>query len=203
MIFGTVYAYFDVYLSYLLRNFIEQTSEISIGVKFGHTSQILSEAMSAHIDIAFTHHPFNHLEYFCQLVEEDDIILITDARNQTYGSGISFKDIKDLPFLSSNFLYETTQSWLFPKSQQFQLELAIASKILSFLQNSKWYTLLPRKLVKEKLDSGELSEIPILDGMIPPVQYYMIFHKDNTQQMAVREWLSFFGKKNELINPYI
>jgi hypothetical protein len=43
--------------------------------------------------------------------------------------------------------------------------------------------------VERQLASGELIEIPVLDGEIPPVQYYMVYRKENVRQMAVREWL--------------
>jgi DNA-binding transcriptional LysR family regulator len=114
---------------------------------------------------------------------------VTDAANQTYRDGISHSRIKELPLLSSNFLYATTQSWLFPRHQQFQLEVDIASRALPLLTGQKWYAFLARKLVERRLASGELLEIPVLDGKIPPVQYYLVYRKENARQQAVREWL--------------
>ena len=189
LILGTVYAYYDLYLSKQLRRFMELHPEISIRVKFGHSGAMLSEVRRGQIDIAFAHHPFQHPEYICKNIEDDDVILVTDAENQAYRDGISHTRIKELPFVSSNFLYATTQSWLFPRHQQFQLEMDIASCTLPLLAGQKWYTLLARKLVERQLASGELREVPVLDEKIPPVQYYLVYRKENARQLAVREWL--------------
>lgn len=194
LVLGTVHAYFEGYLSKTLRSFIEEHPEISVNLKLNHTGDLISSVRQASLDIAFVHHPFHHPEYVCQLIEEDDVILITDFKNKTYGKGISHKEIKALPFISSNFLYSTTHSWLFPPSQQFQLEMDIAKQTLPFLKNSKWYTLLARKLAEAELQSGEFIEIPVLDAKIPPVQYYMIYRRDNAGQMAVKEWITHFRK---------
>jgi LysR family transcriptional repressor of citA len=189
LILGTVYAYYDLYLSKQLSRFMTLHPEISIRVKFGHSGLMLSEVGRGQIDIAFTHHPFQHPEYICKSLGDDDVILVTDAENREHGSGISYTRIKELPLLSSNFLYTTTQSWLFPRDQQFQLEVDIASCTLPLLRGQKWYTLLARKLVERQLASGELREVPVLDGNIPPVQYYLVYRKESARQTAVREWL--------------
>jgi LysR family transcriptional repressor of citA len=191
LILGTVYAYYDLYLSKQLRRFMTLCPEISIRVKFGHSGLILSQVGRGQIDIAFTHHPFQHPEYICKSIGEDDVVLVTDAENQVYRDGISYTRIKELPLLSSNFLYATTQSWLFPRHQQFQLELDIASCALPLLKGEKWYTFLARKLVERQLASGELREVPVLDGKIPPVQYYLVYREENSRQLAVQEWLAF------------
>jgi LysR family transcriptional repressor of citA len=174
---------------------MEMHPEISIRVKFGHTGLMLSEVRRGQIDLAFTHHPFQHPEYICKSVGEDDVILVTDAANQMYRDGISHTRIKELPLLSSNFLYATTQSWLFPRHQQFQLEVDIASCALPLLAGQKWYVFLARKLVERQLISGELLEIPVLDGEIPPVLYYLVYRKENARQQAVREWLCLLEEK--------
>ena len=187
---GTVYAYFEVYLNKILQTFMEKHPEISIKISLGHTGHIISNVRRALLDVVFVHHPFEHPEYVCQLIEEDDVILVTDSKNKTYHKGISHREIKHLPLISSNFLYETTHSWLFPLSQQFQLEMDIAKHTIPFLKDTKWYTLLARRLVKHELESGGLIEIPVLDADIPTVQYYMVYRKDNIHQMAVKEWVN-------------
>lgn len=128
----------------------------------------------------------------CKLIEEDDVVLVTDAKNKAYEKGIFHEKIKELPFVFSNFLYGTTYSWLFPPNQQFQMEMDIAAHTIPFLKNSKWYTLLARGLVKHELESGELMEIPVLDAEISPVQYYVIYRKDNAGQMALSKWIACF-----------
>lgn len=198
LVLGTVYAYFHAYLNEMLKIFIENHSDIAVQVRFGHTGHIIASVKRALLDVAFVHYPFNHPEYICQLIGEDDVILVTDAKNNTYCGGISHDEIKKLPFVSSNFLYSTTHNWLFPPGQQFQLEIDIAKYAIPFLKNGKWYTLMARKLVEKELESGEFVEIPVLDSEIPLVQYYMIYRKENAHQIAVKTWINFFEKPFEL-----
>lgn len=189
---GTVYAYFDLYLAEVLQSFLESRPEIAVSVRFGHTGRVVAELRQALLDIAFAHHPFQHPEYACRLVAQDDVVLVTGAQNTAHGGGVSHEQIKDLPLISSNFLYATTHSWLFPRSQQFQLDIEIASHAVPFLTQRSWYTLLGRRLVEKELGAGTLREVPVTDGHIPPVGYYMIYRKDSLREKAVKEWLACF-----------
>ncbi len=190
---GTVYAYFDSYLADRLQRFLASHPDISVSVRFGHTAGVVAQLRQALVDIAFSHHPFHHPEYACHPVAQDDLVLVTGAENPAHAEGIPPERIKELPLISSNFLYATTHSWLFPRSQQFQLEMEIASHTVSFLKQGGWYALLGRRLVEKELRAGELREAPVLGGQIPPVEYYMIYRKDSAGQRAVGEWLAGFG----------
>jgi len=191
LVLGTAYAYFDVTLQIMLERFLALHPEISVRVVFGHSGSILAACRQARVDIGFSHHPYDHPEYLCQLVDEDEVVLVTGGRNRALRGGVPHARIKDLPFLSSNFLYASTHSWLFPRNQQFQLEVDVARHALPFLKTGNWVTLLPRKMVREELDAGTLLEIPIVDGAIPPVRTHRVVRRDGVAQGAVRAWLSF------------
>jgi LysR family transcriptional repressor of citA len=186
---GTVYAFYDSYMCKALAPFVEDHPEISVNVIFGHSKKIIAECRMENIDIGFAHHPYQHPEYHCQLLKEDDVILITGSENQEYRGGIPASCIQELPIIYSNFLYSTTHDWLFTKCQRFQLELEIASKALPFVKNGRWYTLLDRRQAQPALDAGEIAEIPVLNGKIPPVQYYSIYNKRKEKSAAVQNFL--------------
>lgn len=190
LVLGTVYAYYDVYLEKQLQAFAAACPDISVAVRFGHTAQMLEKIAAAQADIVFTHHPFDHPEYLCQAVEEDDVVLVTDAANLQWQAGVRIADIKSLPMLASNFLYASTHSWIFPRDQQFQLALEVAGRVVPLLKNAKWVTLLARRMVAKELALGELTQILILDGVIPQVKYYRVMRKDSASQIAVRKWLA-------------
>ncbi len=189
LVLGTAYAYFDVYLRKKLREFLERRKDISVMVRFSHTPRMLTDVRRSAVDIAFTHYPLEHPAFICELIDEDDVILATDAKNAEYRDGIMHEKIRELPFLSSNFLYGATQSWLFPAGMRFQLEMDIAKYAVPFLKGSKWYTLLARRLVEEELKNGEIIEIPVLNAELPPVKYYRIYRKDAMRQAGVQAWL--------------
>lgn len=189
LMIGSAYAYSDVYLTEQLQSFIAHHPDTSVRIKSGHTSALLADLRQAKIDIAFVHHPFSHPEFTCEEVRQDHVLLVTDIDNQTHAKGIMHSDIRSLPMIHSNFLYATTHNWLFPRNQHFQLEMDVASDVLPLLRNSHWYAFLPCQLVKPLLDRKELRIIPILDGEVPPVHYYMIYRKDNHNQQAMMNWI--------------
>ncbi|WP_250229516.1 LysR family transcriptional regulator [Anaeropeptidivorans aminofermentans] len=191
IILGTVYSYYDTRLSNILGNFMKENPDISLKVNFAHSSRIISESRKRTIDIGFTHHYYDHPEYFCKLIEKDDVILITGFQNTRYADGVSISEIKNLPYISSNFLYSKTKEWLFSKHQQFQLEMEIGANIIPFITESENYTLLARNLVKDKVERKELREVPVINGEIPPVEYYMVYRKDDHRHY-IKKWLSFF-----------
>lgn len=190
LILGSAYAYYDIHLHKHLRRFSDLHPDVSVRVKVGHTEVILNELKRALIDIAFTHHPFHSPEYVCKCVGEDDVVLVTDAQNTTYEKGISYSQIKNLPILDTNFLYAPTRHWLFPQQHQFQLEFDVAACAVPLLTGSKWYALLARKQIEQKISSGLLREIPVYDGEIPPVQHYIVYRKDIESQNSVSKMLS-------------
>ena len=81
--------------------------------------------------------------------------------------------------IHSDFLYSGTYQWLFSPSHRFQLSINNAAKVLPLIYDSNWYTILPRHLIQKSLDEGSLIEIPILDGQIPPVDYYLMYQKEH------------------------
>jgi len=190
LVLGAVYAYNQLYMTDLLRTFMVQYPDVSVRIRSAHTSVLLQEIRQAKLDIAFTHHPFSHPEFICQCLTEDDVVLVTDAQNQSYAQGIRYDEIKELPLIHTNFITTTTYHWLFPRSHQFQLETEVAIDALPLLRGEQWYAFLARRLVTPQLASGELIEIPIRGALIPPVQYYVIYRKASLKQQIVKNWLT-------------
>lgn len=190
LVLGSVYAYYDIYLHKQLRSFSELYPAVSARIKLGHSGLVLNDLKRALIDIAFTHHPFYHSEYVCKRIGEDEVVLVTDAQNTMFAQGISFSQIEELPMLDSNFLYGPTRHRLFPNRHHFQLEFDVASCAVPLLSDSKWYTLLARKQIESLLATGRLREIPVYEGDIPPVEYYVVYRKGAESQGVVPKMLS-------------
>lgn len=190
LILGSAYAYYDMHLCSRLRVFAQRHPDVSVRVKCGHTGALLNELRRALLDVAFTHHPFHNPDYVCICVGEDELVLVTDAKNTEHCGGISYASVKELPLIDSNFLYGTTQRRLFPPSCQFQLRMDIASCAVPLLKGGGWYAILARKHVEALLQSGRLRVIPIRGEEIPPVQHYMVYRKESGQQPAVQKFIS-------------
>lgn len=175
---GTVYAYYNMHLSRKIIDFSMQYPEVPIHIRFGHTAQLLSDLTNGILDIAFTHRPIDYSDYVCKSIGHDDIILITDARNTASQSEIAFSRIKELPLIDTNFLYAPTRKKLFPPFYHPQISVDVASSAVPLLHNSKFFALLPKKLVAHKLNAGILREVRIIGDEIPPVNNYMIYRKE-------------------------
>lgn len=194
LVIGTVYSMYDTHICGYIQGFMDKNPDISIRVVFGHSKTIVSGIGRGIIDVGYSYHPFNHPDYVCTLFDEDDIVFVTGSQNRKYISGIPVDKIKELPVYYSNFLYATTQSWIFPKNKLFRLDVDIGTKIIPFLSRGENYTLLPRKAVEPEIKNGSLIEIPVLEGRIPPVQHYIIYRRESKKSAAVRKWLNSYEK---------
>jgi hypothetical protein len=119
--------------------------------------------------------------------------LIAGGHNRRRAGGVPIEAVKDLPLYNSNFLYTTTQNWLFPKHKLFQLDLDIGAKTIPFLLKSDYYTFLPRTMITTELDNGSLAEIPITGGAIPPVQYFIIYRHEHPKSNTIKLWMDEFS----------
>ncbi len=186
---GTVYAYYDMYLSKKIKMFSESFPHIAITVRFGHTSQLLNDLMKTSIDIAFTHRPIDYSDYICTMIDQDRMVLVTDSQNERYQSEIAFGDIKDLPMIDTNFLYAPTRKKLFPPPYQPQIAVDVASCAIPLLKGSPFFALFPHHMVQEQLESGVFREVKITGDRIPPVNHFMIYSKNLEDEIGIQEFI--------------
>lgn len=189
LIIGTVYAYYDMYLCKTIKQFTELYPNIAVTVRFGHTSQILSQLMNNSVDIAFTHRPIDYSDYVCRMICQDQMVLVTDPQNELYKSEISFEDIKNLPVIDTNFLYAPTRKKLFPLSYQPQVTVEVASCAIKMLKGSRFFALFPYDLVRKQLESSLFSEVKITGETIPPVNNFMIYSKNFEEESGIKEFI--------------
>lgn len=196
LVIGVAFACFELLVSDRLAVFAKENPDISVSIKPEHTGKLFSELIKSSVDIIFTHRPFQYPEYICSCVGEDEVILVSGRNTGTQPDRISFFQIKDLPIIDTNFLYAPTRRQLFPQPYQSQIQVDVASfAIPLLLQSSCWYALLPRKQILPYLQSGELREIPVYGGKVPPVRHYIVYRKGTEQKEGVSSLLS-------MIHPY-
>lgn len=176
---GTVDAFYDLWLKDNIDRFTKENPDFSVKVEIGSSNSLITNLKKYRNDVIFSHHSYENPNYICKLVDQEDVILTTSSQNTEYKAGIVSTKVKTLPMIHSDFLYSGTYQWLFSPSHRFQLSINNAAKVLPLIYNSEWYTILPRHLIQRSLDDGSLIEIPILDGQIPPVDYYVLYHKDH------------------------
>jgi LysR family transcriptional repressor of citA len=189
---GTVYAFYDSYLQKNIRWHITSNSDISLKIVFGHSGKIISDVNCGFIDIGYSHHPYNHSGFCCNLLNEDDVILVTNHQNNTNAHGVSFDQLRNLPMLHSNFLYSKTYELIYKPHRYFQLDIDIGSKVVPYILENKYYAFLSRKLVEAEINNSRLIEIPVIDWKIPPLQNFVIYKKNSQKISSITKWLNQF-----------
>ena len=116
---------------------------------FGHSRHIISAMHQGKIDIGYSHHPFRHTGFQCDLVCEDEIILVTSKQPTDLNECITLKDMETLRIYNSNFLYADTHNRIFSRYKAFQLDIDIGENIVPYLLNDDGYAFVPRKMVED------------------------------------------------------
>ena len=84
-------------------------------------------------------------------------------------------------YLMCNFALQDVGQFirgLFPKYQQFSLEIDDCAKIIPFLLGQENYTFLPWDMAKSYIESGKLRNIPLIDFKTPMINSYIIGKKE-------------------------
>jgi LysR family transcriptional repressor of citA len=192
LVIGTVYAFYDSYIQKNVQRYITSNSDISLKILFGHSGKIISDVNCGLIDIGYSHHPYNHSGFCCNLLNEDEVILVTSRQNDENVHGVSFEQLRNLPMLHSNFLYSKTYELIYKPHRYFKLDVDIGSKVVPYILESKYYAFLSRKLVEAEIKNGGLIEIPISNWKMPPVQNFVIYKKNSQKISFITKWLDQF-----------
>ncbi len=199
LVVGTVYYFYDSFIAEHLEDHLEKHPDISLKIVSGYSMKIIQSIGNDELDIGFTHHPYNHPGYYCQLFNADEMLLVTGAHNRQYINGVSIWEVKDLPILYSSFLDPQTEDWIFSKQHLFSLTIDIGIKIVPFLKKGDRYTFLPKKLVEKELEEGTLLNIPLIGAQLPPLENYIIYKRDNQKHATICHWIKWL--RNALQAP--
>ena len=192
LVIETVYAFYDSYIQKNVQRYIASNSDISLKILFGHSGKIISDVNCGLIDIGYSHHPYNHSGFCCNLLNEDEVILVTSRQNDENVHGVSFEQLRNLPILHSNFLYSKTYELIYKPHRYFKLDIDIGSKVVPYILESKYYAFLSRKLVEAEIKNGGLIEIPVSNWKMPPVQNFVIYKKNSQKISFITKWLDQF-----------
>lgn len=201
LLVGTVYYFYDSFIADNLEDYLEKSPDIAIRVVLGHSRKIIQSVGNDELDIGFTHHPYDHPGYYCQLFNVDKMLLITGAHNLKHRDGISVWEVKNLPILYSSFLDHTTENWIFPKQHLFALDIDVGQKIIPFLKKGDRYTFLPKKLVEKELEEGSLINIPLIGDQLPPLENYIIYKRNNKRHATICHWIKWLRNVLQIPEP--
>ena len=177
---GAINAYYEVYVKPLVDECLKDNSVTSIKVMLGHSLDLIEQLQDNTLDMVFSALPLKRLGYACDVYDVDRVALVCAKGKNEYPDGITKAQLAKLPYLMCDLSLSEAGVFirsLFPRNHIFRLDVDNSSKLLPYLEGGLGYSFLPYKLVKEKLENGELEEVSLLDFSAPNVTTYLIYRQ--------------------------
>lgn len=178
---GAINATYEIYVKPLVDNCLKDNDVTSVKVMLGHSLDLIQQLQDNMLDMVFSAVPLKRIGYVCDTYDVDRVALVCGKGKNEYPDGITKTQLAKIPYLMCDFTLSEAGVFirsLFPKNHVFRLDVDNSSKLLPFLENGLGYSFLPYKLVKDKLDSGELEEVKLKDFVAPKVTTYLIYRQD-------------------------
>lgn len=178
---GAINATYEIYVKPLVDECLKNNSVTSIKVMLGHSLDLIQQLQDNMLDMVFSAIPLKRLGYACDVYDVDRVALVCKKGMSAYPDGVTKEQLSKLPYLMCDFTLSEAGVFirsLFPKNHIFRLDVDNSSKLLPYLENGLGYSFLPYKLVKDKLESGELEEVPLKDFTAPNVTTYLIYRQE-------------------------
>lgn len=178
---GAINATYEVYVNPLVDECLKDNSVTSIKVMLGHSLDLIQQLQDNMLDIVFSAIPLKRLGFVCENYDVDRVALVCKAGTNEYIGGVTKEQLAKLPYLMCDLTLSEAGVFirsLFPKNHIFRLEVDNSSKLLPYLENGLGYSFLPYRLVKDKIESGVLEEVPLKNFSAPNVTTYLIYRQD-------------------------
>lgn len=178
---GAINATYEVYVKPLVDECLKDNSITSIKVMLGHSLDLIQQLQDNMLDMVFSAIPLKRLGYACDVYDVDRVALVCKKGMNEYAEGVTKEQLCKLPYLMCDFTLSEAGVFirsLFPKNHIFRLDVDNSSKLLPYLENGLGYSFLPYKLVKDKIESGELEEVTLKDFTAPNVTTYLIYRQE-------------------------
>lgn len=178
---GAINATYEVYVKPLVDECLKDNSITSIKVMLGHSLDLIQQLQDNMLDVVFSAIPLKRLGYACDVYDVDRVALVCKKGMNEYAEGVTKEQLCKLPYLMCDFTLSEAGVFirsLFPKNHIFRLDVDNSSKLLPYLENGLGYSFLPYKLVKDKIESGELEEVTLKDFTAPNVTTYLIYRQE-------------------------
>ncbi len=178
---GAINATYEAYVKPLVDECLKDNTITSIKVMLGHSLDIIQQLQDNMLDMVFSAVPLKRLGYACDIYDVDRVVLVCGKGKNEYPNGVTRAQLAKLPYLMCDLTLSEAGVFirsLFPKNHVFRLDVDNSSKLLPYLENGLGYSFLPYKLVKDKLENGDLEEVSLKDFTAPKVTTYLIYRQN-------------------------
>ncbi len=178
---GAINASYETHVKPLVDKCLKDNAITSIKVMLGHSLDLIQQLQDNMLDMVFSAIPLKRIGYACDSFDVDRLALVCKKGENEYPDGVTKEQLAKIPYLMCDLTLSEAGVFirsLFPKNHVFRLDVDNSSKLLPYLENGLGYSLLPYKLVKEKLENGTFEEVPLKGFTVPNVTTYLIYRQD-------------------------
>ena len=178
---GAINASYETYVKALVDECLKDNSVTSIKVMLGHSLDLIQLLQDNMLDMVFSAIPLKKVGFNCDVYDVDRVALVCKKGMNEYPDGVSRTQLAKLPYLMCDFTLSEAGVFirsLFPNNHVFRLDVDNSSKLMPYLENGLGYSFLPYKLVKEKIEGGELEEVTLKDFSAPNVTTYLLYRQN-------------------------
>ena len=178
---GAINASYESYVKPLVDECLKNNSITSIKVMLGHSLDMIQQLQDNMLDMVFSAIPLKRTGYCCDVFDVDRVALVCAKGKNEYPNGVTKEQLSKLPYLMCDLTLSDAGVFirsLFPKNHVFRLEVDNTSKLIPYLEKGLGYSFLPYKLVKERLENGDLEEVSLRDFKAPNVTTYLIYKQN-------------------------
>lgn len=174
---GSTNSIYECHLFPLISAFENASTQHSVKVTIGHSSDMIQQLTDGILDLIFTSVPLNRIGYECQRFHTDHLVLVTGYENTEYAKGIKKDELTLIKYMMCNFALNDVGDFirnLFPHHYQFKFEIDNSTKLIPYLIQGNGYSFLPDKMIERELLEQKLRVIPLLDFETPKINSYCI-----------------------------
>lgn len=184
---GTTNTIYECHLFPKIVEYMEGHPEYGIKIAIGHSGDLIQGIQDRILDVVYSYIPFYKSGYACELYAMDNLVLVTDAKDDTYDAGIHKEELPDSCYLYCNFALQEVGLFireLFPPYYQFRFEIDNSTKLVPYLLAIGGISFLPERLAKPYIQAGQLKTISLIDFEAPKINCYEIFRKEEQPEFV-------------------
>lgn len=179
---GTTNTIYECHLFPKIKEYIKTYPENAVKITIGHSNDLIQGIQDNLFDVIYSYIPFYKSGYKCELFSVDNLLLVTNASNETYKNGIYKENLPDSNYLYCNFALQEVGLFireLFPPHYQFGFEIDNSTKLIPYLLEFDGISFIPQSIAKPYIDSGELQSIRLIDFDAPKINCYKVYRANN------------------------
>ena len=177
---GAINATYELYVKKLIDKCLNN-NRTSVKVMLGHSFDLINALQDDVLGAVFSAIPFKKPGYCNEVYATEPFVLVCAPGKNEYQKGITKEQVASIPYLMCDITLSESGKFirsLFPENHIFKLEVDNTSKLLPYVKAGMGYTFLPYAMVREDIEKGKLTVVPLKDFETPKLTTYLIYKQN-------------------------